>query len=159
MQIAQWKSADRSRCDFLQTFLHDGRASFPLKKVGLVYEHLDFPVQLTGAKHVDFWACDALNLSFSKETFGFVSALNVFDIVNSPRDLLLSIQRMLKNQCHAVLATPYDWSSSTPGENADVIQNLQLAGEVDNHPWHIRVHNWHTAIYNTHIFAAKKTEV
>lgn len=171
---------------FAQSVLRNGRASFPLKKVGLVYERLDFPVQLPGAKHVDFWACDALNLPFSKETFGFVSALNVFDIVHSPRDLLLSIRRTLRQHCHTVLATPYDWSSSTPpdawiggrdplgayegaaepmlramltpGENADVIQNLKLVGEIENHPWHIRVHNRHTATYNAHLFAAKKTQ-
>lgn len=37
------------------------------------------------------------------------------------------------------------------------IQNLSLVGEIENHPWYVRVHNRRTACYDTHIIACRKS--
>jgi SAM-dependent methyltransferase len=168
-----------------QQVLRQGRLLFPLKRVGMVYDRFEFAVSLPGAEAVDFWACDARALPFAKGSFGFVNALNVFDVVSAPGNFLCSLRDSLRADGAAVLSTPYDWSPPvpvkhwidgheqgdmdtstrdtilsamlTPGEHPGAIQGLTVVGEEAHHPWHVRVHNRRTASYDTHIVACKKT--
>ena len=167
-----------------QQVLREGRIQFPLKRTGIIYDRQEYNASFEQAKHVDFWACDATALPFNKESFNFVSALNVLDNVQSPRNLLISISDILGIGKSAVLAPPYDWSGPTPmnnwlgghaqlgnsnGFSEDVLRNLlsaeknpqntiqmTITNEIEHHPWNVRVHSRRTACYDTHIIACKK---
>lgn len=164
-----------------QRVMHEGRVIYPLKQIGIVYERRDYAVKFAHTERVDFWACDGLSLPFRNGTFGFVNALNVLDQVSSPLQLLTAISDVLRPHGKALLATPYDWSGAIPMKNwlggrssfdedrADSAaalrsllsskslhatqQRLRLIGEVEHHPWEVRVHNRRTAAYDTHIVA------
>lgn len=166
-----------------QRILYSGVAAFPLKRVGIVYDRQEYPVAFENKDQVDFWACDALALPFPNQTFRFVSAINVFDVVSGPRDLLVAMDQALGPNGGAILATPYDWSASTPIETwvgghsqrgphggaaepllrnmlspgtAGAVGGLRIVGEIEEQPWNIRIHSRHTATYVTHIVACKK---
>ncbi|MCI0507402.1 MAG: methyltransferase domain-containing protein, partial [Gammaproteobacteria bacterium] len=151
-----------------QNLLQKSTLTFPLKKIGIIYERHRYEVALEKKQKVDFWACDALALPFKDETFGFVSALNVLDTVTSPVNLLQSINSALTRGGGTVLATTYDWSSPAPvhnwigghaqrgsegGNSEQLLRNLltpdkhpqaagklSLIGEIEHHPWHVRIH-------------------
>jgi len=168
-----------------QRILRENHISFPLKRSGVIYDRHDYDVEFENKECVDFWACDALVPPFENDSFNFANCLNVFDAVSSPRRLLQVIRDMLKTGGNAILATPYDWTPSTPmqnwvgghsqfspdcgapetlvrrmlspQENPHAVKNLSLVGEIENHPWELRVHNRHTASYSVHVFACEKT--
>lgn len=168
-----------------QRILRENRINFPLKRTGVVYDRHEYEVSFENQECVDFWACDALALPFENESFYFANALNVFDAVSAPRRLLVSIRDILAGGGNALLATPYDWTPPTPmqnwvgghsqfgaeggepeplvrqmlatGQNPRAIKNLSLIGEIENHPWDLRVHNRYTASYSVHILACEKT--
>ena len=167
-----------------QQVLQTGTITFPLKSVGVIFERHQYEVALKNKELVDFWACDALALPFMDESFQFASALNVLDTVNSPVNFLKSISQSLNAGGNAVLATPYDWSPPVPLQNwiggqaqrsaengmSDKLLrklltheeseqstgNLKLIGEIEHHPWHVRIHNRRSASYDTHIVACNK---
>jgi SAM-dependent methyltransferase len=168
-----------------QNVLHNGEVNFPLRHIGIVYDRQKFNVQFEEREMVDFWACDALALPFIESSYGIATGFNVFDSVTSPRDLLASLEYILKPGGYAILATPYDWSpAATPietwigghsqrgpdhgtpekilrkllaGDNPQSIKNLTIVGEIENHPWSVRVHSRSVTSYQTHIFALKKS--
>lgn len=167
-----------------QRVLHEGRVAYPLKQLGIVYERQEYAVEFAHTERVDFWACDALALPFRPGAFGFVNALNVLDQVSAPLQLLSSMSESLRGKGKALLATPYDWAAPIPMKNwlggrsplgthnadspaalravlgtesfSPALQPLRLVGEVEHHPWHVRVHNRRTAAYDTHILACEK---
>lgn len=166
-----------------QRVLHHGVARFPLKRIGVVYDRHEYPVWFANVQQVDFWACDALALPFRDGLFRFASAMNVFDVVATPRDLLTAMDRALGRGGQAVLATPYDWSAATPVEawvgghsqrgpyagaaepqlrdmltpgTPAAIGRLQLGGEIETQPWNIRIHSRHSSAYLAHIVACSK---
>jgi len=169
-----------------QVILRTGTISFPLKSVGIVFDRHQYEVVLDNKHLVDFWACDALALPFTNESFHLISALNVLDTVNSPVNFLKSIGHALLNGGNTILATPYDWSPPVPvhnwlgghaqrdpeggvseillrklltsDENSPAIGDLKLIGEIEHHPWHVRIHNRRTASYDTHIIACNKAK-
>lgn len=168
-----------------QQVLRDGRISFPLKRVGIVFDHHEFETDLDNAQYVDFWACDAQALPFADESFRFISSLNVIDTVAAPRKALTSISNLLANKGKAILSTPYDWSPPTPvqawiggsgqrdphqGDSEVALKSLLAAGiatrnagvlamtgEVTNHRWDVRVHNRRSVRYDAHIVACEKS--
>lgn len=160
---------------------------YPLKRIGIVYDRQEFNAEFAHAEWVDFWACDALALPFMANSFGFVSGFNVFDSVTSPRDLLASIDYVIKPGGWAVLATPYDWSAAatpvetwigghsqrgpdrgsaepllrkllTRGAHPQSVASLEIAAEIAQYPWMVRVHERSNTLYRTHIIAAKSTK-
>lgn len=167
--------------------LRKGIVQYPLKRVGIVYDRQEFRVDLEHNQLVDFWACDALALPFTENSFSFACGLNVFDSVTSPRDLLESIDYLLKPAGRAFLATPYDWSPAatpletwigghsqrgpdhgapelllrkllTPGAHPLSIENLNITGVKENHPWTVRIHSRSVTIYNTYMVAMRSTK-
>ena len=88
----------------------EGRAVFPLRRVGLVFERRDFAVPDVPRELVSFWCCDAGTLPFADATFAGALSLNVLDCVASPLGHLLELGRTLAPGAPALLATPYDWS-------------------------------------------------
>ena len=168
-----------------QRVLREGRVTFPLKRVGIVYDYHDYELSLGSEQFIDFWACDVLALPFADDSFNMVNALNVFDTVSSPRDFLAAISNLLSSGGGAVLSTPYDWSPPTPlqawvgghsqraGDNGDseaILKSLlspgsenragnglTLVGEINSHPWYVRVHNRRWVRYDTHVLACQKS--
>jgi SAM-dependent methyltransferase/uncharacterized protein YbaR (Trm112 family) len=168
-----------------QRILRENRITFPLKRSGVVYDRHEYDVVFENKECVDFWACDALAPPFEDDSFHFANCLNVFDAVSAPRMLLASIRNILSASGNAILATPYDWTPPTPmqnwvgghsqfgpeggapeplvrqmlspQENPQAINNLSLVGEIEHHPWDLRVHNRHSASYSVHIFACEKS--
>lgn len=167
-----------------QQVLRTGKISFPLKHSGVRFEQHELNVPLDDVELVDFWACDALALPFTNGTFHFINALNVFDVIPSPKHLLLSIGNALAEKGQTLLSTPYDWSPPVPmhnwiggkgrpgkraGEsehllrqiltagNLPALKNITIVGEIESHPWHVRVHSRRTALYDVHVIACKKS--
>jgi 2-polyprenyl-3-methyl-5-hydroxy-6-metoxy-1,4-benzoquinol methylase/uncharacterized protein YbaR (Trm112 family) len=168
-----------------QQILRENRVTFPLKRSGVVFERHQYELELKKRENVDFWACDALALPFAEQSFAFVDAMNVFDAVSAPRKLLVAMRDMLKPGANAVLATPYDWSHTTPMEkwvggrfhvnpedstpeslvrkmlspqnNPQAVKNLSLIGDIEEHPWELRIHDRHISNYSVHIFACERT--
>lgn len=167
-----------------QRVLHEGRVMYPLKQLGIVYARREYPVQFAHSGRVDFWACDGLALPFLPAVFTFANALNVLDQVSAPLQLLNSMSESLQAGGKALIATPHDWAAPIPmknwlggrsplgAHNADgpealrtvigaesshpSLRQLRLVGEVEHHPWHVRVHNRRTAVYDTQILACEK---
>lgn len=165
--------------------LHTGRVAYPKRRVGVVYERRELPVKLAGSELVDFWAADAAALPFVAGTFSFGTALNLLDCVTSPREVLVSLGRVLQPGAKAVLACPYDWSPTatavegwlgghsqrselrgspeavlrlllTPNGHANAVNTLRLASERAELPWHVRLHERSTMIYKVHLVVAEK---
>ncbi|QEG01470.1 hypothetical protein Mal15_55460 [Stieleria maiorica] len=163
--------------------LREGVVRYPRRRVGIVYDRREFPVSFRCADRVDFWACDATALPFAEESIGAALSLNVLDCVHSPMEFLSSLGAVLQPNGRAVIASPYDWSSSatpiegwigghsqrgpdrgasesilrqilTPG-HPQAIQSLRLIAE-NNCPWHVRMHDRSVVSYDSHLVVAQK---
>ena len=160
--------------------LRSGRVCYPKRRGGLVYDRREFPVSFPGAERADFWACDALSLPVPRETFVAATCLNLIDCVAMPRELLVSLARILRMGARAVLTSPYDWSpgaappetwlgghsqrASTGGSSEAVLRSLLTAGrhpaaveelaltaEIDDLPWEVRLYDRSTVSYHLHM--------
>ncbi len=169
-----------------QGVLRAGRARYPLRRVGVVYDRREFSAPLPGAERVDFWACDATALPFAPGSFGFAAALNLLDCVPAPLEFLRGLARVLAPGGAAVLSTPYDWSPSatafegwigghsqrgegggaaepllrsllTPGAHPQGVRGLAIAGERESTPWTVRVHSRSAVCYRAHLLALRAT--
>ncbi|MEM9489757.1 MAG: methyltransferase domain-containing protein, partial [Myxococcota bacterium] len=149
--------------------MRDGVVSYPRRRLGLVYDRRQFAADLPRRDHVDIWVCDAAALPFDSETFAACVGLNLLDSVNSPIDLLRSMNRILKDDGVAIMASPYEWTEQvtpiaawvgghsqrgddrgssativrqllTPGALPSSVDRLQLVGEAEEVPWHVRTH-------------------
>jgi uncharacterized protein YbaR (Trm112 family)/SAM-dependent methyltransferase len=144
------------------------RASYDLRRSGLLYEHRDLPFDHPASDQVDFWAADALALPFPDHHIPALFAMNVLDCVPSPVAMLNEILRATSHI--AALATPWDWTSAvTPEENwigghsprsncrGDSLfllktllpPTVKILAEQKNIPWQVRLHDKHTAQYQT----------
>lgn len=157
--------------------------AYPRRRVGIAYDHREFPVELSGSEHVDFWICDAAALPFSAETYSLACLLNLLDCVSSPHGLLHSTRRVLRDGGQAVVSCPYDWSpGATPveawlgghsqrgpgqgasepvlrslldGSHPNSIPGFTLLNELDNLPWRVRLHDRSTMEYRVHVAIAQ----
>ena len=166
--------------------LGKSQVSYPRRRIGVVYDRRDFAVSFPGADRVDFWACDALALPFADDTFRLALGFNLLDCVTSPHELLQSVGRVLEAGGQTLLSTPYDWSQATtpmeawlgghsqrgpgrgagepllrslltPGKHPQALENLRLAGEIEDFPWHARMHERSNVSYSVHVVAAEAT--
>ncbi len=165
--------------------LRHGTVRYPRRRVGLVYERREFPVRFENLDSVDFWACDGAALPFPESTFALATNLNVLDCVYAPRELLVSVSRVLKDGGKGVFACPYDWSQAatpleawmgghsqrsalagsseailrallTPKAHPGSINTLKLTGERDDLVWHVRLHERSTMTYKVHLVVADR---
>ena len=162
--------------------MRTGHATYPLRKVGMVYEEKQHHITIPEPDMLDFWACDATQLPFSKDVFDGVCSVNVLDCTHSPIEHIAEAARVLKPTCEMVLATPYDWSvhatqieswigghsqrSKEQGCSATAMRRLLSAGaegmslglrlvsEIDPVPWRVYVHERASMEYNTHVLIA-----
>jgi SAM-dependent methyltransferase len=165
--------------------LHHGQVRYPRRRVGLVYDRREFPVEFASKERADFWACDALALPFADASFALVVCLNVLDSIASPLELLRSLARVLQPGGLALLACPYDWSPAatpveawlgghsqrgphrgasepllrgllTPGGHPEAIAGLRIVAELDDLPWQVRLHDRAAMTYRVHLVAVQK---
>jgi SAM-dependent methyltransferase len=165
--------------------LHQGRVTYPRRRVGIVFDKREFPVVLEGSSKVDFWACDGTSLPFADESFSLAASLNVLDCVQSPYDHLKEVGRILKPNGGAIVSAPYDWNvNATPveawlgghsqrsesqgasevmlrsllagGEHPYAIQELELVSESEAVPWTLRLHDRSFMNYQVHLLAVRK---
>ncbi|MCO6417081.1 methyltransferase domain-containing protein [Siccirubricoccus sp. KC 17139] len=157
----------------------EGRMRYPRRRIGLVYDRREFALCLPGAERVDFWACDATSLPFAPGRAGLVAALNLFDCVPDPRQLLAALAAHLAPGGSLLLATPYDWATrATPvtawvgghsqrGGTAGAAEpllraliaaqpGLTIRGEDPGFPWQTRLHDRSAVAYRAHLLAAVK---
>lgn len=162
-----------------------GEVAYPRKRTGVVYDKRRFPVRFACADNVDFWACDAAALPFSGGSFALAAMLNVIDCAPAPREVLVEAARVLAPAAPAVICSPYDWSAAatpietwlgghsqrgpthgdsasvlrallTPGGHPAAVPGLRLTAEIDEVPWHVRVHDRSAVTYAVHLVLARK---
>ena len=165
--------------------LRRGVLRYPRRRVGLVYDVAEFPVELPGRQNVDFWCADATALPFLDGTFAAAAALNVLDCVASPLTALEELARLLIPGGKALLTSPYDWSPAatpveawlgghsqrgpdsgasepllrrllTPGAHPASIDGLRLLAEAPDLPWHVRLHARSVMRYRAHLVVAER---
>jgi SAM-dependent methyltransferase/uncharacterized protein YbaR (Trm112 family) len=165
--------------------LRRGVVQYPRKRVGVVYDKRSFPLPFAHTDAVDFWACDVAALPFADGAFAAATLLNVIDCARSPRDVLVETARVLAPGAPAVITSPYDWSAAatpietwlgghsqrgpTHGASADVLRalltpsghpaavdGLRLESEIDEVPWHVRLHDRSTVGYAVHLAVARR---
>jgi SAM-dependent methyltransferase len=158
---------------------------YPRRRAGLVYERREFPARFANMENVDFWACDASALPFPAGAFSLAVGMNVLDCAQVPRELLVSLARVLKEGGKAVLTCPYDWSPAatppeawlgghsqrspmagsceavlrallTPGAHPGSVNTLKLIVERENLPWQVRLHERSTMSYKVHLVVAER---
>lgn len=157
-----------------------GVVRYPLRRLGLVYDQVEYPVEIAHVDHVDFWAADAALLPFPRDRFSTVTSLNVVDSVAGPHDHLSEIGRSLRPGGEALIAAPYDWNGSvTPvsawlggraqrafhqGRSEHALTalltsrmhpvGLELQDELADIPWEVRVHDRSSLRFSTHLVHA-----
>ncbi len=164
-----------------------GKLIHPQRRVGLVYDRREYPVELAGRDRASFWACDALNLPFADDLFHGAISFNVVDCIASPLDHLAELGRVVRSGKEVMLATPYDWAATATaveawigghsqraeGHGSSVLEmrrilsdaapssvpiDLRMARELERFPWHVYVHERATMVYQVHIIVARAVE-
>jgi SAM-dependent methyltransferase/uncharacterized protein YbaR (Trm112 family) len=159
----------------------DGQASYPARRIGLVYDRrtVTLPPEAAAAP-VDFWALDATALPFPAGHFALATAINVVDCVPSPTSVIEEIARVTRPGGAAVFTTPYDWSSAVPeivgwlgghsqraphaGAGEPVLTaTLKRAGltpvaEAADLPWDLRLHARSVMHYTLHLVACTRAD-
>ena len=163
--------------------LREGRARYPVRRVGMVYTWRDHPVALPGAERVDFWLADVHDLPFEDGRFGALTSLNLIDCLGDPARHLAEVDRCLGPGGRFALATPYDWSSQVTGPTGWIgghsqrgadggasepraralfgppwMPQMALLHEVNALPWRVRVHDRSTMHYASHLLVGGHAE-
>lgn len=161
-----------------------GKVAHPLRRVGIVYDDREFPIELARTGSVDFWACDAMALPFDADTCDGLISFNVVDCVGSPVHHLMEIGRVLRPGAEAIITSPYDWSvGATPIEGwigghsqrtenrgssvvemrrllsekaqPEIWPRMTIVRELERFPWHVYVHERASMIYQVHLMIAR----
>jgi SAM-dependent methyltransferase/uncharacterized protein YbaR (Trm112 family) len=161
-----------------QSIRRKARVSYELRRVGLVYDRIDYPLPFYPLAETSFWCADVAAMPFPDACFDGAIALNMLDCVASPLGLLVEAGRLLKPGAPAVFSTPFDWSvgastpaawlgghsqRSSPGMGSSVEffrailpqvdTGLQLAAELDGLTWRLRTNERSITEYN--VYAAR----
>lgn len=88
----------------------EGRAVFPLRRVGVVYDRCEAEIPDVPRDLLSFWCCDVSVLPFPGGLFSGALLLNLIDCVPSPLGLLLETGRVLAPGAPCLYSSPYDWS-------------------------------------------------
>lgn len=99
--------------------LATGTLRYDLRRVGVVYDRREIEINLPAniRERIAVWACDATALPFADGTMQGALSLNLIDCMAYPINHLSELARVLNSGGHAVIASPFDWSSvATPFE-------------------------------------------
>ena len=165
--------------------LTTGRARYPRRRTGVVYDRVDAAIELPDAATVDLWAVDAAALALPDGAADGALSLHVIDSIRSPIAHLRETGRVLRAGAPAIFASPYDWSAQatpfegwiaghsqrtphggssavelrrllSPDDAAGLGSGLALAAEVDGVPWPVHIHERATMSYQVHVALARK---
>lgn len=157
--------------------LERGEVAYPLRRCGVVFDHVGHSVSPARPELVDFWVADAQTPPFADRSWGVIAALNLIDCVGAPVALLHAMNALLIDGGGAVLATPFDWASAaTPyeawlgghsqrapdagdgatvasrlfrgGDHPQAVDRLVAAGEPTSRTWSLRLHDRSTMRYD-----------
>ena len=168
-----------------------GWVEYPRRRVGIAYDRRRFEVDRRLAQQanplVDFWCCDATALPFDYTLFAGLISLNLIDCVASPIDALREFTRVLVQGSHAVIASPYDWSTAaTPitswigghsqrgdnngstepimrslfqaGTHPQAIAGMRIIAEESQAYWHVRLHERSVVHYSSHLMSLIRSD-
>ncbi|MDE2501490.1 MAG: methyltransferase domain-containing protein, partial [Burkholderiales bacterium] len=156
-----------------------GRARYPLRRGGLVFDRCDVAVADVPAERIAYWCCDAAALPFADAAFAGALLLNVVDCVPAPLALLAEAGRLLAPGAAALYASPYDWSTQatpvsqwlggagqrgpargssaaelrrilSPDRAAGVDLGLVIESELEAVPWNLRTGDRAAMAYAVH---------
>jgi SAM-dependent methyltransferase/uncharacterized protein YbaR (Trm112 family) len=162
-----------------------GRAGYPQRRVGLVYDAKDFAVEDVPAERIGFWCADAAALPFPAEAFDGALSLNVLDCVHAPLAHLVELGRIVAPGGPVLLSTPYDWSPAAtpveqwlgghsqrgpaggssaaelrrilaPGAPAGVDTGLTIVAELDGVPWRVYANERSATEYALHLLRLER---
>lgn len=162
-----------------QTMMLEGRVSFPLRRIGMVYDATEAELSdALASDRVDFWALDALALPFRAGQFAAATAVNVIDCISGPTNMIAEAARVLASGARALFTTPYDWSATVTdpvgwmgghsqrgatGGDAEPVLTATLANyglnpvaEAHDVPWHLRVHARSVMQYALHMVVCER---
>lgn len=91
------------------------RATFALKRVGVVFERFDHEVADVPAERISLWCSDVALLPFGARAMAGALLLNLLDCVASPLALLAETGRVVAPAGVALYSSPYDWSAQATG--------------------------------------------
>lgn len=163
-----------------------GRAVFPQRRVGMVYDRVEVELGRMPAERMSFWCADVGVLPFPDATFAGAFSLNVLDCVPSPLGHLMEMGRVLEPGGTALLSTPYDWSAAatppaqwlgghsqrgaaegasepelrrilSPGAAAGVDTGLVIEEERDGVPWSVHANDRSSVEYSLHLLRLSRT--
>jgi SAM-dependent methyltransferase/uncharacterized protein YbaR (Trm112 family) len=164
--------------------LREGRVGYDRRRVGLIYDRREFDVSVA-SERVDFWYADAMALPFPSASIGTYHSLNLIDCLPNPYGHLTLVADLLAAGGHAILATPFDWSTSvtpveywvgghgprtphagssaallaallTPGAHPGSISGLSMISEAEV-PWVVRLHERASMHYRAWVAVARAT--
>ncbi|MCR8723348.1 class I SAM-dependent methyltransferase [Frigidibacter sp. ROC022] len=164
---------------FAQKLLVEGRASFPQRRIGTVYDRVEVTMPESHAgMPVDFWALDALALPFVEGAFALGTMINVVDCISGPTEALIEAGRVMADGAGLLVTTPYDWAPNVTapqgwfgghsqraahqGRGEPVLKaTLERSGfdtlaEVAELPWVLRPHARSEMTYQMHMVLASR---
>lgn len=172
LNFAMLRIAERAR--------RSGRAVFPLRRGGIVFDRIDAPLGAVPRERMGYWCCDVSLLPFTDGFFAGALLLNLLDCVTAPLGLLSESARVLTAGARALFSSPYDWSANaTPasqwlgghsqrndshGDSATELRRILstdcaagidtgfiIDAERDAVPWHLRTGERSTMAYAVHL--------
>lgn len=159
------------------------RVAYDRRRIGLVYDRREFPVEDGTGELADIWICDAGALPFADGTFSLAVGFNVLDCLADPRSGLAECGRALRGTGSALFSVPFDWSAQvTPpeawigghsqrgphsGAAEELLDGLlsdgnlsagalRKQGDSADVPWHVRLHDRSCMHYRAHMVAARR---
>lgn len=164
----------------------EGRAVFPLRRQGVVFERVERPIVDVPTRRIGFWCCDVTVLPIATGRAQGALLLNLLDCVPRPLNLLAETGRVLAPKGTALFSSPYDWSpQATPmdqwigghsqrsvGEGSSVAElrrvlsincaagvdtGLVIEAERDGVPWRVQTSERSTMEYSVHMARLRRT--
>ncbi len=129
-------------------------------------ENILFPFSDLALQNARFIHGDIYTYPFSKETFSFISCVNILDRVENPYELLDHLHTLLLKDGVLLLVTPYDWELSPANE---YFHMNDMHACIDENKWHTEkeIDDLHYVIptetaphkrYTCHLLILKKLE-
>jgi SAM-dependent methyltransferase len=169
---------------FARRLVTEGRATYPLRRTGVVYDERTVEVDDVHLDRIELWACSATALPFCDGSLDGALSLNVVDSIDVPVFHLAEMGRVLKKGAEALIACPYDWttrvtelprwigghSPRSPSEGSPANEmrrllsdesppemniRLRLVREQESVPWRVYLHERATIEYQTHVMVAR----
>jgi SAM-dependent methyltransferase/uncharacterized protein YbaR (Trm112 family) len=153
-----------------QRIRREHRVRYSKRRVGLVFDPVDYDAPDLAAEQMSFWCADVAMIPFSDATFAGSIAMNMLDCAQSPLGLLLEMGRVTARGSESILCTPFDWAVGasapadwigghsqrlTPQQGSSVAElqrilsadraagvdtGLQIEAELDRLRWRLRLH-------------------